>query len=79
MGGWVDPRANLYDVEDRKVSPLLGLEFRALGHPTPEPVTIPIALCQLGMSAIFFGGFLRDYKRRKDIRLFYARWFYSTH
>jgi hypothetical protein len=33
IGGWVDPRAGLDDVEKRKFLTLLGLELRPLGHP----------------------------------------------
>jgi hypothetical protein len=33
MGGWVDPRAGLDDVEDRKFLTLPGLELRSLGRP----------------------------------------------
>jgi hypothetical protein len=33
MGGWVDPRAGLDDVEKRKFLFLLGLELRPLGRP----------------------------------------------
>jgi hypothetical protein len=31
--GWVDPRADLDDVEKRKFLPLPGLELRTLGRP----------------------------------------------
>jgi hypothetical protein len=33
IGGWVDPRAGLDDVEKRKFLILLGLELRPLGRP----------------------------------------------
>jgi hypothetical protein len=33
IGGWVDPRVNLDDVEKRKCLPLLGLELRPLCRP----------------------------------------------
>jgi hypothetical protein len=33
IGGWVDPRADLDDVEKRKFLTLLGLEPRPLGRP----------------------------------------------
>jgi hypothetical protein len=33
MGGWVNPRAGLDDVEKRKFLTLPGLEFRPLGRP----------------------------------------------
>jgi hypothetical protein len=33
LGGWVDPRAGLDDLEKRKFLTLLGLELRPLGHP----------------------------------------------
>jgi hypothetical protein len=32
-GGWVDPRAGLDDVEQRKFFTLTGVELRPLGHP----------------------------------------------
>jgi hypothetical protein len=34
IGGWVDPRAGLDDVEKRKFLTLLGLELRPLSRPT---------------------------------------------
>jgi hypothetical protein len=34
IGGWVDPRAGLDDVEKRRFLTLPGLELRHLGHPT---------------------------------------------
>jgi hypothetical protein len=33
IGGWVDPRAGLDDVEERKFLTLPGLELRPLGRP----------------------------------------------
>jgi hypothetical protein len=33
IGGWVDPRAGLDDVENRKFFTLPGLELRPLGRP----------------------------------------------
>jgi hypothetical protein len=33
VGGWVDPRAGLDDVEKRKILTLPGLELRSLGRP----------------------------------------------
>jgi hypothetical protein len=33
MGGWVDPRAGLEDLEKRKFLTLTGLELRPLGRP----------------------------------------------
>jgi hypothetical protein len=33
IGGWVDPRAGLDDMEKRKILPLPGLELRPLGRP----------------------------------------------
>jgi hypothetical protein len=33
IGGWVDPRAGLDDMENRKFSTLPGLELRTLGRP----------------------------------------------
>jgi hypothetical protein len=33
IGGWVDPRAGLDDVEKKKFLTLLGLELRPLGRP----------------------------------------------
>jgi hypothetical protein len=33
IGGWVDPRAGLDDVEKKKFLILLGLELRPLGRP----------------------------------------------
>jgi hypothetical protein len=33
IGGWVDPRTGLDDVEKRKFLTLPGLELRPLGHP----------------------------------------------
>jgi hypothetical protein len=33
IGGWVDPRTGLDDVEKRKFLTLLGLELRSLGRP----------------------------------------------
>jgi hypothetical protein len=33
VGGWVDPRADLDNVEKRKILTLPGLELRPLGHP----------------------------------------------
>jgi hypothetical protein len=33
IGGWVDPRAGLDDVEERKFLTLAGLELRPLGRP----------------------------------------------
>jgi hypothetical protein len=33
IGGWVDPRAGLDDVEKRKFLTLLGLELRPLSRP----------------------------------------------
>jgi hypothetical protein len=33
IGGWVDPRAGLDDVEKRKLLTLPGLELRPLGRP----------------------------------------------
>jgi hypothetical protein len=33
IGGWVDPRTGLDDVEKRKFLTLLGLELRPLGRP----------------------------------------------
>jgi hypothetical protein len=33
IGGWVDPRAGLDDVKERKFLTLSGLELRTLGHP----------------------------------------------
>jgi hypothetical protein len=33
IGGWVDPRAGLEDVEERKFLTLPGLELRPLGRP----------------------------------------------
>jgi hypothetical protein len=33
IGGWVDPRTGLNDVEKRKLLTLPGLELRPLGHP----------------------------------------------
>jgi hypothetical protein len=35
IGGWVDHRAGLDDVEKRKFLTLLGLELRSLGRPGP--------------------------------------------
>jgi hypothetical protein len=34
IGGWVDPRASLDDVEKRKFLTLPGLELRPLGRPS---------------------------------------------
>jgi hypothetical protein len=34
IGGWVDPRASLDNVEIRKFLTLSGLELRPLSHPT---------------------------------------------
>jgi hypothetical protein len=33
IGGWVDPRTGIEDMEKRKFLPLPGLEFRPLGCP----------------------------------------------
>jgi hypothetical protein len=33
IGGWVDPRTGLDDVERRRILPLPGLELRALSRP----------------------------------------------
>jgi hypothetical protein len=33
IGGWVDPRGDLDDMEDRKLFTLLGLELRTLSRP----------------------------------------------
>jgi hypothetical protein len=33
IGGWVDPRASMDDLEKRKFLPPLGLELRPLGRP----------------------------------------------
>jgi hypothetical protein len=33
IGGWVNPRAGLDDLERRKIVPLPGLELRPLSHP----------------------------------------------
>jgi hypothetical protein len=33
IGGWVDPRANLEDLENRKFLPPSGLELRPLSRP----------------------------------------------
>jgi hypothetical protein len=33
IGGWVGPRAGLYDMEKKKFLPLPRLELRPLGHP----------------------------------------------
>jgi hypothetical protein len=40
IGGWVDPRANLDDMEERKFSTLPGLELRPLCRPArSQPLT----------------------------------------
>jgi hypothetical protein len=33
IGGWVDPRAGMKEVEKKKFLTLLGLELRSVGHP----------------------------------------------
>jgi hypothetical protein len=45
MGGWVDPRAGLDDVEKRQFLSLPGLEFRPLGLPARSQ-----SLCRLSVS-----------------------------
>jgi hypothetical protein len=46
IGGWVDPRTSLDDVERRTILHLPELELRALGRP-PYPAAIPSALSRL--------------------------------
>jgi hypothetical protein len=36
IGGWMDPRAGLDDMEKRKILTLSGLELRPLGRPAPS-------------------------------------------
>jgi hypothetical protein len=55
IGGWVDPRAGLDDMEDRKFLTLPGLEFRPLDRPARSQslyrlrynFTTDIILCQV--------------------------------
>jgi hypothetical protein len=44
IGGWVNPRANLDDVEKKKILTLPGLELRLLGRPARS---IPTTLSRL--------------------------------
>jgi hypothetical protein len=39
IGGWVDPRAGLDDIENRKFFSLPGLELRLLGRPARTLMT----------------------------------------
>jgi hypothetical protein len=41
IGGWVDPRASLDDVEKRKFLTLPGLELGPLGRPARTDYAIP--------------------------------------
>jgi hypothetical protein len=45
IGGWVDPRAGLDEVEKRKFLTLLGHELRPLGHPARSQSWIDLAAC----------------------------------
>jgi hypothetical protein len=48
IGGWVDPRASLDDVEKRKFWILLGLELQPLDHPAQSQslyYAIPAPIC----------------------------------
>jgi hypothetical protein len=47
IGGWVDPRAGLGDVEKRKLFTLPGLEFQPLCRPARKPVAMPTELPRL--------------------------------
>jgi hypothetical protein len=52
IGGWVDPRVGLDDVEKRKFLALPGLEFRPLGRPARSqslyiPITVPPSISRL--------------------------------
>jgi hypothetical protein len=44
IGGWVDPRAGMNDVERRKILPPSGLELRSLG---PAPLTSRYTDCAI--------------------------------
>jgi hypothetical protein len=44
IGGWVDPRAGLDDLEKRRFLTLLGLELRPLSYPVRSLSLIPTAL-----------------------------------
>jgi hypothetical protein len=50
IGDWVDPRAGVDDVEDRKFLTLLGLELRPLGRPArlryPASFSLEGATCK---------------------------------
>jgi hypothetical protein len=42
IGGWVDPRAGMNDVEKRKFLTLQGLELRPLGRPARSQSLYPV-------------------------------------
>jgi hypothetical protein len=52
--GWVDPRAGLDDVENRKFLTVPGLEFRTLGRYTDYAIPAPI-LCEVSGSILWLG------------------------
>jgi hypothetical protein len=41
IGGWVDPRAGVDDMEKRKFLTLLGLELQTLSRPVAIPTALP--------------------------------------
>jgi hypothetical protein len=47
IGGWVDPRAGLDDLEKRKFLTLRGLELRPLGRPARSQSLSFITVCSL--------------------------------
>jgi hypothetical protein len=57
IGGWVDPRAGLDDVERRKIHPLLGLELQSLGRPARSKSLC--RLCYPGSFSVYDGKTIR--------------------
>jgi hypothetical protein len=64
IGGWVDPRAGLNDVEKRKFLTLPGLELRSLGRPARS-------------QSLYWLGYLGSY--RADNALLESRYFDGIH
>jgi hypothetical protein len=63
IGGWMDPRASLDDVEERKSLTLSGLELRPLGRPARSQ-----SLCRLRYPGSRKEGFCIKNERSKTMR-----------
>jgi hypothetical protein len=61
MGGWVGPRADLDDVEERKFVILLGLELRLLGRPA----------CNQSLYRLQYSAYLLCEEKEKNIIAFF--------